>query len=308
MKTILLFLLLLTSSITLCQTYGNGATDIDGNTYTSVVIGSQEWLVENLKTTRYANGDLISHIPDALEWENASTGAWVYYDNNSSYNEIYGKLYNWYAFTDNRNICPDGWRASSHSDWQTLQNYLGGGYWQGGKLKDYGTSTWADPNAGATNEYGFTALPGGSREKAPGNGFVFEGLSNYGYYWSTWNSHPTTRKRWEFRFGENILAPFSIDINDGYSCRCIKGETLSNGDNSNLPSISKIYPNPTKSDITIVISNNQIGEKFKIYDTLGRIILSGKFSGLENNISLSAFKSGIYILSFGNSSKTIVKK
>lgn len=308
MKTILLSCLLFISATLCCQTFGDGVTDIDGNNYTSVIIGAQEWLVENLKTTHYANGDPISNITTPLDWKNTTNGAWSFYDNDYTYDTTYGKLYNWYAIADSRSICPDGWRVPSHSDWQTLQNFLGGGYYQGGKLKEFEASLWTPPNTGATNEYGFTALPGGSREKTAANNFVFKDLSNYGYYWSTWDNHPTERKKWKLSYSQNILMPTSAEMNDGYSCRCLKSSALSLDNVADTPSITKAYPNPTKGSLTIIISNHQIGKNFRVTDILGRTVLSGKFSELENNISLASFNPGIYVLTYNKSSKKIVKE
>ena len=138
-------------------------TDIDGNVYHTVTIGTQTWLVENLKTTKYRNGDAIQNVTDANDWTNLSTGAWCYYNNDNLNNTTYGKLYNYYAVADSRNICPVGYHVPSTAEWQVLVDFLGGASIGGGKLKETGTTHWQTPNADATDTYGFKSLPGGVR-------------------------------------------------------------------------------------------------------------------------------------------------
>lgn len=144
--------------------------DIDGNIYNKVEIGNQTWLLENLKTTKYRNGDAILN---GISSEN-TTGAYEIYDDLPSNNSVYGKLYNWYAVEDSRGVCPTGWHVPSDAEWKTLEMHLGmspeeadqgegqRGTDEGGKLKVTGTDYWNSPNTGATNESGFSALPGGA--------------------------------------------------------------------------------------------------------------------------------------------------
>jgi uncharacterized protein (TIGR02145 family) len=136
-------------------------TDIDGNVYHTVTIGTQVWMVENLKTTRYRNGDAIQDGTSPELWVFGITGAYRMYDNDVSNSHTYGLLYNWYAVNDPRNICPAGWHVPTDPEWNTLVTYLGGDNVAGGKLKETGTTHWISPNIGATNSSGFTALPGG---------------------------------------------------------------------------------------------------------------------------------------------------
>ena len=147
--------------------------DIDNNVYQAVKIGDQWWIAENLKVTHYRNGDAIPNVTDATEWSNLTTGAYCNYDNNSSNADTYGRFYNWYAVNDSRNIAPEGWHVPSDAEWKTLEMYLGmsqseadaeewRGTDEGGKLKETGTMHWNSPNV-ATNESGFSALPGGCR-------------------------------------------------------------------------------------------------------------------------------------------------
>jgi len=138
-------------------------TDVDGNVYQTVRIGNQIWMTENLRVTRYYNGDPIPLVTDGSVWADLQTGARCSYNNNETNADTYGYLYNWQAVNDSRNIAPSGWRVPTVDDWHDLAVYLGGSLVAGGKMKETGTSHWRAPNRDATNESGFTALPGGSR-------------------------------------------------------------------------------------------------------------------------------------------------
>lgn len=143
-------------------TISNILTDIDGNFYNVVSIGKQVWMSENLKTSKYQNGDLIPEVQSASNWMSQKNGAFVYYNNNIFNNLKFGKLYNWYAATDARNACPINWHVPSNEEWTNLSNYLGGIDSAGAKLKEIGTSLWLSPNI-ANNQSGFSALPNGCR-------------------------------------------------------------------------------------------------------------------------------------------------
>ena len=139
----------------------SAVTDVDGNIYGKVIIGTQIWLTENLKTTKYRNGDLIgTTTPAELNIYDEVTPKYQWaYNGNEDKVATYGRLYTWYVITDTRNICPTGWHVPSDAEWLTLENYLGGYAIAGGKLKEIGTTHWVTPNYMATNETGFTALP-----------------------------------------------------------------------------------------------------------------------------------------------------
>ena len=133
---------------------------------------------ENLKTSRYRNGGLIPYVTDNTAWGNL-TGAWSYYNNDVSNNAIYGKLYNWYT-TLGDTLCPTGWGVPTNDEWITLTTYLGGESVAGGKMKSVGTDYWNDPNTDATNESGFSVLPGGYR----GSDGSFYYISYGAFFWS----------------------------------------------------------------------------------------------------------------------------
>ena len=129
----------------------------------NVIIGAQTWSAKNLDITTYRNGDTIPQVTDPEQWGALTTGAWCYYNNDSTNNAIYGKLYNWYAVIDSRGLAPLGWHVPSDKEWYTLIDYLGGVDIAGGKMKSV-SSLWISPNTGATNSSGFSALPGGSHD------------------------------------------------------------------------------------------------------------------------------------------------
>lgn len=161
--------------------YDDTANVDDGSCeFETVQIGHQTWMTENLKATHYRNGDAIATELNYSDWSNYNEGAYTYYDGDPSNIDIYGNLYNWNAVQDDRGVCPDGFHIPNLEDIENLSIFLGGDYLAGGKLKETGTEHWSSPNSGATNESGFSGLPGG----ALGNGsYVNKGLS--GYYWSS---------------------------------------------------------------------------------------------------------------------------
>jgi uncharacterized protein (TIGR02145 family) len=144
-----------------------------------VVIGDQTWSLYNLDVTKYRNGDTIPQVTDQTEWNNLTTGAWCYFNNDSANGTIYGKLYNWYAVNDPRGLAPTGWHIPTQTEWNTLRTYLGGSTVAGGPLKEVGTTYWNSPNTGATNTSGFTALGGGTRLGS------FIGLKGNALFWTS---------------------------------------------------------------------------------------------------------------------------
>jgi uncharacterized protein (TIGR02145 family) len=155
---------------------GNLMTDLDGNIYQTVTIGTQIWMAQNLKTTHYRDGSAVSNVTDEL-WNTLTTGVYVNY-NNSNDSETYSKIYNGFAATDSRFLCPTGWHLPASNDLSILLPYLGGSNGAGNKLKEAGTTHWLSQNTGATNESGFTTLPGGNYES-----LQYNGLRNSGFWW-----------------------------------------------------------------------------------------------------------------------------
>ncbi len=168
------------ANLTPCSGEITSVTDIDGNTYPVVQIGNQCWTAENLRTTKYNNGTLIPNVSNDQAWSNATTPAWCHTENNPAYDATFGKLYNWYTLSAG-NMCPTGWHVPTYDEWEILINNLGGIMVAGGKMKSTGTQYWLSPNAEATNESGFSGLPGGY---CTDNG-TFSDVGSYGYWWSS---------------------------------------------------------------------------------------------------------------------------
>ena len=145
--------------------YGANVTDVEGDIYKTVYIGTQHWRGENLKVSKYNDGSAIPNITDNTEWTKLTTGAWSYYNNDAANKANYGKLYKWYAVSKttngNKNLCPTGWHVPTYAEWNVLTEYLGGDSVAGGKMKEVGTTNWISPNIDATNTSLFTGLPGG---------------------------------------------------------------------------------------------------------------------------------------------------
>jgi uncharacterized protein (TIGR02145 family) len=203
-------------------------TDIDGNVYNTVTIGTQVWMKENLKTIRYNDGTEIPNIKVNSSWFALTTGAYSDYDNNPSNSNIYGRLYNWYtvdndaatrvASNGGKNVCPTGWHVPTRAEWTTLLNTLGGPFIAGGKLKEADTTHWLSPNTGATDESGFTALPGGLRCL----GLSFIEIENSSYWWSSTPKYTTFAYHFILRFDEATVSGYSEwNKKNGLSVRCL---------------------------------------------------------------------------------------
>jgi uncharacterized protein (TIGR02145 family) len=199
--------------------------DIDGNIYKNVKIGTQVWMTENLKTMKYNDGTSITLVTDEKAWNALTTPAYCWYKNDAAANKNkYGALYNWYTVSTNK-LCPRGWHVPTNEEWRILTTYLGGENIAGGKLKEKGTIHWENPNTGATNESGFTALPGGERKY---DGAFDNSGSNVGFFRSNgcwWSSTE------QYAFNAYYLRLYSSLSNvynslsvkqSGYSVRCMK--------------------------------------------------------------------------------------
>lgn len=200
-------------------TFTTKIADADGNIYNTVTIGTQIWMVGNLKTTKYNDFRPIYHSENSSEWANIRLGAYCWYENDDvSYNDMYGALYNWYAVVDNRKLCPVGWHVPTDEDWTILTDYLGGIDVAGGKLKETGTGHWDSPNEGATNETGFTALPGGNRTIDG----LFGEIRTNGYWWSATQLDATFALGRSMRNSSDSVMTGTFNKRYGFPVRCIK--------------------------------------------------------------------------------------
>ncbi len=194
-------------------------SDSDGNLYNTVIIGEQIWMAENLRTTKYRNGDLIEEVNNQSEWNNQTSGAYCQYNNDTINAHKYGNLYNWYAVDDSRGLAPEGWHVATDADWFALMNYwteLTNGPYVANKLKEKGKTHWKDCNNSSSNESGFTALPGGKIDESG-----FHGISWNGNWWTSSYYYPYYPYSW------SMSCSWTIDRESnkktfGYSVRCVK--------------------------------------------------------------------------------------
>jgi uncharacterized protein (TIGR02145 family) len=233
-KQIIPFLLLSIPFLGISQLYtpGAGVTDIDGNTYQTIIINGQEWMAENLRTSTYANGDPIPNVTDNTQWGNLTSGAWAHYNNDSQYENPYGKLYNGYTVVDPRNVCPTDWHVPDDLEYSLLTDYLGGQGVAGGKMKSIDSQYWSGLNLYATNESGFSGRPGGMM-----NFFgQSEGLGEIGNWWSSTDTNSASSFiRTVFYYNE-FLNRIPSPKGFGHSIRCLKNMT---SDFSEIKPLSK---------------------------------------------------------------------
>lgn len=207
--------------------YSGTVTDIEGNVYNTIQIGNQLWMADNLRTTKYRDGDAIKDTTGSTTWELLDEGAYCSYNHDDNFVSLYGRLYNWFAVNDHRGLAPDGWHIPSDDEWKELEEYLGMSQEEtdmvgsrennevGLKLKS--TSGWYDEGNG-TNESGFTAVPSGFC----GNYGDFDGDGYDAIFWSSTLSSEGVPWRRGLGFIAIGVARYSNGKNYGFSVRCIK--------------------------------------------------------------------------------------
>mgnify|MGYP000937854772 CR=1 FL=1 len=287
MKNILLFALftLLSSQIIVSQTI----TDVDGNEYNTIVIGTQEWMQENLRVTHFNTGASIPYVEENSAWLMQNEAAYCWYNHNYAVNgSSFGGLYNWFAANSN-NLCPTGWKVPTNSDWDILSNFLGGSMVAGGKMKEMGTSHWKSPNTGATNESGFTGLPGGIRSPEDGSfGYITEGCG----FWSS--TQVNSNEAWDrfLVYADATLDKYNVQKQTAYSIRCVKTTT------TGFKYIHQpiLFPNPVVNMFSVLNFQNENSE-MRIYNSVGELCL---FRESIRDIDISSFKNGFYILKINN--------
>lgn len=211
------------------QLPADAIVDVDGNIYRTVTIGEQRWMKENLRTSRYSNGDLVPYEPGQSEWVALGSGAWTTYGNDANQAMNYGMLYNGYTVLDPRNVCPSGWHVPTDEDWQELEVGLGmsgseigntGTRGQsanvGGKLK--AVELWNEPNLGASDSVMFTAYGGGHRTFSG----VFTNQGATGTWWSSSVSGSTSAFVRTLISGNVGINRNASGLPSGYSIRCIE--------------------------------------------------------------------------------------
>ncbi|MBG0858442.1 MAG: fibrobacter succinogenes major paralogous domain-containing protein [Bacteroidales bacterium] len=222
-RTIGIFIMFLSISFkSIAQESNKSVKDIDGNVYRTVRIGTQIWMRDNLKTTKYNDGTEIPNVRVDSMWSSLISGAYCNYNNTEDNARIYGRLYNWYvgAFTNPKNVCPEGWHVPTHEEWITLTFYLGDGHRAGGKMKEKGTIHWNRPNTGATDKSGFSALPSGCRYYYG----TFEELGEQGLWWSSSEFNLKLALFEGLSAADSSITDNSGFKSNGFSIRCIKSQ------------------------------------------------------------------------------------
>ncbi len=210
-------------------TVPNTVQDVDGNTYPVIEVGAHRWMARNLRSTRYANGDLIAHVPNAPAWSGLSTSAWAIYGSEAGFVPLYGYLYNYYTVQDPRNVCPEGWHVPSDVEWQELETELGMAGNElvltgsrgasgnvGGKLKS--TVLWSLPNTGANDSLDFEGLPGGVRSSS--GGYAYEG--QHAWWWTSTQIDANTATYRSLHNDNAGVFRLITNKRQGVSIRCVE--------------------------------------------------------------------------------------
>jgi len=288
-------------------------SDIEGNVYNTVTIGTQAWMKENLKTTKYNDGTAIPNL--TTEWGFATTGAYCDFKDIPANSTIYGRLYNWYAVDNNeaskmvsnggKNICPTGWHVSNDAEWTTLTDYLtnnGYGYQGSGDdiaksmaatsgWKIYGILGTVGNDQASNNSSGFTALPSGSRSFSG----TYDLLEYYTYWWSSSEFSAEGGYYRSMFYNYAVVDRVPTYKRCGFSVRCIKDITT---DITNLStSIIEVYPNPVSGILNIDYKNENF-ETVKILNSLGLQLTKEKVITPRQQIDFTKYSSGLYILEF----------
>lgn len=209
-------------SFTTAEPTSGTLTDIDGNVYATVKIGTQIWMAENLRVSRYRNGDSIPEMVNGFNWAATTEGVYCHYDNDSSISRVFGKLYNFFAVKDPRNLAPVGWHIPTKEEWQNLVDATGGRQLSGGNLKETGNVHWNLPNHGATNTFGFRALAAGNRNDV-GN---YINLKSNAFWWT--NTEITGAGTFGVHYSMYTNTAYcesaNADRHMGFTVRCVKDQ------------------------------------------------------------------------------------
>jgi len=295
-KSLFVFFMSFAWSSLFSQEIKETVTDYDGNVYNTVTIGNQIWLSENLKSLHYSDGSAISEV-------------WVY-DDNESNAELYGRLYTWdgamnYSTTEGaQGVCPTGWHVPSDAEWTELGNYLGGNVVAGGKLKSTGTELWQEPNAGATNESGFSALPAGEYDDTH-----YQLLGQYAVIWSSTQTSTIWAKYRYLAYLDAELHPYNYYQDFRYSVRCVKDSYTGIKEINNIDQKVQIFPNPADKQINICFfSDNIYPVEIDILEVTGKYIDKKVIQSNNSLIDISGLPNGIFFLRFLNKEQCHIKQ
>lgn len=294
------YLLVIITFYLTMQVKAQTVSDVDGNTYNTVTIGTQTWMKENLKTTKLNNGIAIPNVTGATNPDNLNTGYSWYNNDAASYKEMYGALYNWHTVNTGK-LCPTGWHMPSASEWTTLITYLGGETVAGGKLKETGTTHWESPNP-TDNSSNFTALPGGYHNALDGE---FRAIGTDGYWWSSKESSDMSAHYLNIYGNSSAFMGDSYAKNDALSVRCLKDNNTSTINILRNSDAIYFYPNPA-NDRLFLKNIKSSDATITIFDLQGKQIGNNKI--VSNYIDISNLSKGIYLVKIIDSGKTMISK
>ena len=285
-------------------------TDVDANYYNIITMGTQVWITENLRTTKYSDNTNIPPVTDNTAWTTSITPAYCWYNNDVTYKDTYGALYNWYAASAGK-LCPTDWRVPSDSDWTILTDYLinnGFGYGNSGDqigkslAAKWGWTTSATAGTigndqASNNRSGFTAIPEGDRSPINGD-FYIPGRN------STWWSSTAydTDNAWYNGLSYNLSTANRNYYNKtgGFSVRCVR-DLIPNLITTTTTSIIRIFPNPVTGILTIEYKDNNY-TTINILNSLGVLLEKENVISPRQQLNFSKYKYGLYILEFVNPS------
>jgi uncharacterized protein (TIGR02145 family) len=283
---------------------GQGVVDAEGNFYPTIILeNGQEWMASDLRVAQFNNGDPIPLISEMTAWATTYSGAATSYDNDQSYTDQYGMLYNFHVTQQESGVCPVGWRVPSESDWIELTEVCGGLGITGGKLKQAGTGHWVEPNTGATDELGFQSLPGGCRY----DGGLYNNLGLYSFYWTSTQLDSTLAWYRSLKYNTAAMNRNFSQKQSGYSIRCLRNIQVGLDESPDFD--FEIVPNPVTESFVIIpnIGYFPEGTEIKLIDLNGSVIRHLK---LGNSVHLSDLnvEPGYYFLSLDFHVQHVVKK
>ncbi len=295
--TLSFFSIFLLANLLVCA---QTVTDFDGNVYNLVNIGTQTWMKENLKALHYSDGSAISGV--------------YAYGNEESNVAAYGRLYNWNAAMKNslletaQGACPDGWHMPTVAEYDVLLNFLGGESVAGGKLKEAGTDHWISPNTGATDESGFTALPGGFYFNSS---VGFLKLGEYAKFWTSSQVNGSETSAYNLYLRADQAEAHNETGNEkelGASVRCLQGQGALGIAPQKTGSSILVYPNPANNYVNISILKNTGSVHAELMDASGKTIMGANIDETSSKIDLSGLKNGVYFLKINSKEQSFTKK
>ncbi|MFY7943060.1 MAG: FISUMP domain-containing protein [Crocinitomicaceae bacterium] len=275
-----------------CQFYsfGAGLTDIDGNEMQTIILtNGQEWTTSNLRTTRFNDGTELNNLVISDTWSSASIPAYSNYSNNELLINELGYLYNFYAISGDKNLCPEGWRIPSELDWSNLTSHIGGLAVAGGKLKA-NSELWLFPNTGATNEFEFSAIPGGCRY----DGGNFNNLNSYAFFWTSSELDEAYSWYRSMKYNSDEVIRNYAKKQSGFSVRCMRD--VEAGFINNAISNHIRLQNPVSEFLDLTISDEIKSQTstYRIFNYSGQLMSeTNNFIELKN---ISNLQEGIYYL------------